>query len=76
MTKEDVLSGMKFKWKGSVYSYQDDSEDPGHGCLLTEYGRYECNAQVGPTTLRWYTFVLDRRVRGRIRYEDLELAIV
>jgi len=35
--------------------------------------RYECNVpSFGPYALHWFTFIMGRRVKGRISYKHLE----
>ena len=78
MTREDVLSGMKFKWGYGVYaaSLSLDKNNPGTGSLVLCIGNdqiYECNvSSFGPYALHWFTFVMGRQVKGRISYKHLE----
>ena len=75
MTREDVLSGMKFKWNGEVYAAQS-MHDGSEGSLLLCIGyiqTYECNVEsFGPYAMHWYTYVMGKRVSGTINYKSLE----
>ena len=77
MTREDVLSGMKFKWNGSAYVASPDKNGAEFGgSLLICLGNsqiYECNvSSFGPYALHWFTYVMGRQVKGRISYKHLE----
>ena len=77
MTREDVLSGMKFKWNHSTYVASPDKNGAElGGSLLLCIGNaqvYECNvSSFGPYALHWYTFVMGKQVKGRISYKHLE----
>ena len=77
MTREDVLSGLKFKWNGSVYAARpDDKGEAFGGSLLICIGNaqiYECNvSSFGPYALHWYTYVMGKQVKGIINYKSLE----
>ena len=77
MTREDVLSGMKFKWNGSAYAANPDKNgDHLGGSLLLCIGNaqiYECNvSSFGPYAMHWFTYVMGRQVKGRISYKELE----
>ena len=72
MTREDVLSGVKFNLNGSVYTaHLDDREEVFHG-HITKYGFHQCNVEsFGPYAMRWYSYVMDKRVSGLINYKSL-----
>ena len=77
MTREDVLSGLKFKWNSSVYAASPDKNgDYLGGSLLLCIGNaqiYECNvSSFGPYAMHWFTYVMGRQVKGRISYKHLE----
>jgi hypothetical protein len=77
MTREDVLSGMKFKWNSSVYAASPDKNgDYLGGSLLLCIGNaqiYECNvSSFGPYAMHWFTYVMGRQVKGTINYKSLE----
>ena len=76
MTREDVLSGVKFKWNNTVYVANLDKDDPGMGSLLSCIGKarvYECNvSSFGPYALHWYSYVMGKQVKGIINYKNLE----
>jgi len=82
MTREDVLSGMKFKWNRNTYVAKADpfGAEGGSiqaGCeLLLCKGNvqtYECNVEsFGPYAMHWYTYVMGKRVSGTINYKSLE----
>jgi len=76
MTREDVLSGMKFKWNRNTYVAKADPFGAEGGSLLFCKGNvqmYECNvSSFGPYALHWYTFVMGKQVKGCISYKHLE----
>ena len=73
MTREDVLSGVKFKWNCGVYTVHPDDRGEAYGGHISSYMRYECNvSSFGPYAMHWYTFIMGRRVNGRISYKHLE----
>lgn len=73
MTREDVLSGVKFKWNGGVYTAYPDDRGEAYGGHISSYMRYECNvSSFGPYALHWFTYVMGRQVKGRISYKHLE----
>ena len=77
MTREDVLSGMKFKWNGYTYvTKADPNGDQFGGSILACIGNaqiYECNvSSFGPYALHWFTYIMGRQVKGRISYKHLE----
>ena len=80
MTREQVLAGVKFRWEdGSTYAAQPDKNGIEHGgSLLLCVGKariYECNVyDFGPNAMRWFTFIMGKKVTGRIRYDSLEAA--
>jgi hypothetical protein len=78
MNKEQFLSGMPFRIKGDgnrfILAYKQDQgqSDPDQGCI-TQYSQYHCNIKrVLTKSFEYYTYVMGRRVCGRIRFEDLE----
>ena len=77
MTREDVLSGMKFKWNGSTYAASPDDKGEAYGgSLLLCIGKaqvYECNvSSFGPYAMHWFTYVMGKQVKGIINYKSLE----
>ena len=73
MTREDVLSGMKFKWQGSVYRTHVDKNGEAFGGHITQHGFHQCNVEsFGPYAMRWYSFVMGKRISGLINYAKLE----
>ena len=73
MTREDVLSGVKFKWKGEVYTAHVDDEGEASGGCLTRMGFYQCNvASFGPYAMRWFGYTMGKRVSGLINYKSLD----
>jgi hypothetical protein len=73
MTREDVLSGMKFKWQGSVYTAHVDDKGETFGGHISQYGYHQCNvASFGPYAMRWYTYIMGKRLSGCINYAKLE----
>ena len=77
MTREDVLSGVKFKWNGNTYvTKADPNGEQFGGSILACIGNaqlYECNvSSFGPYALHWYTYVMGKQVRGIINYKSLE----
>ena len=75
MTREEVLSGMKFEWNGAVYAAMS-MHNGGEGSLSIWLGgmlTYECNVEsFGPYAMHWYTYVMGKRVSGTINYKQLE----
>ena len=75
MTREEVLSGVKFKWNGAVYAAMS-MHNGGEGSLSIWLGymlTYECNVEsFGPYAMHWYTYVMGRKVSGTINYKHLE----
>ena len=73
MTRQDVLSGMKFKWNGSVYTAHVDERGEAFGGHITQYGLHQCNVEsFGPYAMRWYTYIMGKRLSGLINYAKLE----
>ena len=74
MTREDVLSGVKFKWNGGVYiAHPDDKGEAFGGHISSGYMGYECNVEsFGPYAMRWFSYVMGKRVSGLINYAKLE----
>ena len=73
MTREDVLSGVKFNLNGSVYTAHVDDKGETYGGHITQYGFHQCNVEsFGPYAMRWYTYIMGRQVRGLINYKSLE----
>ncbi len=74
MTREDVLSGMKFKFNGSVYiAHVDKHREYGWDGHITQYGFHQCNVEsFGPYAMRWYTYIMGKRVSGLINYKSIE----
>jgi hypothetical protein len=73
MTREDVLSGVKFKFNGSVYTAHPDDKGEVFGGHISSYMRYECNVEsFGPYAMRWFSYVMGKRVSGLINYKSLE----
>ena len=73
MTREDVLSGVKFKWNGGVYTAHVDDKGETYGGHISQYGFHQCNVwNFGPYAMRWYTFVMGKKVSGLINYKSLE----
>ena len=73
MTREDVLSGVKFKWNCGVYTVHLDDRGEAYGGYISNYMRYECNVEsFGPYAMRWFSYVMGKRVSGLINYKSLE----
>lgn len=72
MTREDVLSGVKFRFKGMTLQAHIDPTFPNSGSL-TSYLGHEANVESWDrNTFRWYTYAMGKRVSGRVRYDSLE----
>lgn len=72
MTREDVLSGMKFKYNGQVYQAKQDKDYPESG-MLTSWLGHEANVDsFGPYAMRWFSYVMGKKVSGLINYKKLE----
>jgi hypothetical protein len=62
MTREDVLSGVKFNLNGSVYTAHVDDKGETYGGHITQYGFHQCNVEsFGPYAMRWYTYIMGRQ---------------
>jgi len=73
MTREDVLSGVRFKWKGTaVYNVEPDQHGAEFGGYIASHMGYECNvSSFGPYAMRWFTYVMGKKVSGLINYKSL-----
>jgi hypothetical protein len=90
MTKQEFLSGKVFRFEkntgSNTFQYVSPFEDFGEGCiqrniLSSDGGRiiltdHEVNiTKIGTKTFTVYTYVLDKKVQLKYRFEDLVMFI-